>query len=131
MNNQNVSSVLSEVTRSNAISLKKREKEKQQLIMTSLCLYVYVVVFLTMPLVIPKRSRSDTQWVTAQEQNTTAVDDYSDEDDRVCYNVDIRNNLRRLNLIENCTVIYGYLQLVLIERVPHEEFVKYNISKLR
>nr|FAA01101.1 TPA: epidermal growth factor receptor-like protein [Aedes aegypti] len=91
---------------------------------------MYVVIFLTLPLVIPKRSRSDTEWVTAHDQN--AVDEYySDENDKLCHNVDIRNNLARLHFIENCTVITGFLQLVLIERVPHEEFVKYNISKLR
>lgn len=98
--------------------------------MPNLCLYMYVVIFLTLPLVIPKRSRSDTEWVTAHDQN--AVDEYySDENDKLCHNVDIRNNLARLHFIENCTVITGFLQLVLIERVPHEEFVKYNISKLR
>lgn len=98
--------------------------------MKNLCFFVHVVIFMTLPLIIPKRSRSDTECVTAQDQN--AVDDnYSDEDDELCRNVDIRNNLARLHYIENCTVITGFLQLVLIERVPHAEFVKYNISKLR
>lgn len=129
--NQNVSSVLSEVTRSNKISLKKREKEKKPFMMKNVCLYVHVVVFITLPLVIPKRSRSDTAWVTAQDQNAVVDDNYTDEDNDLCRNVDIRNNLARLHYIENCTVITGFLQLVLIERVPHEEFVKYNISKLR
>lgn len=99
--------------------------------MKNVCLYVHVVVFITLPLVIPKRSRSDTAWVTAQDQNAVVDDNYTDEDNDLCRNVDIRNNLARLHYIENCTVITGFLQLVLIERVPHEEFVKYNISKLR
>lgn len=98
--------------------------------MASLYLYVYVGIFLMMPLVIPKRSRSDAGGLAvAQQQN--AVEDYTDENLRHCHNVDIRNNLARLRWIENCTVITGFLQLVLIERVPYQEFQKYNLTQLR
>ncbi|XP_065078934.1 insulin receptor [Ochlerotatus camptorhynchus] len=98
--------------------------------MASLYLYVYVVIFLTMPLVIPKRSRSDAEGLAeAQQQN--AVEEYTDDNVPNCHNVDIRNNLARLRRIENCTVITGYLQLVLIERVSHQEFQKYNLTQLR
>lgn len=98
--------------------------------MASLYLYVYVVIFLTMPLVIPKRSRSDVGGLAVAQQ-PNAVADYTDENIRDCHNVDIRNNLKRLSSIENCTVITGFLQLVLIERVPHLEFQKYNLTQLR
>lgn len=98
--------------------------------MASLYVYVHVVIFLMIPLVIPKRSRSDAESLAmAQQQN--AAEDYTDENVLQCHNIDIRNNLARLRWIENCTVITGYLQLVLIERVPHQEFQKYNLTQLR
>uniref|UniRef100_A0A182J7Y1 receptor protein-tyrosine kinase n=1 Tax=Anopheles atroparvus TaxID=41427 RepID=A0A182J7Y1_ANOAO len=62
---------------------------------------------------------------------TSVVDDDSDDGDPNCTNVDIRNNPSRLALIENCTVINGFLQMVLMDRVPAEAFAQYNLSKLR
>ncbi|XP_058057844.1 insulin-like peptide receptor [Anopheles bellator] len=53
------------------------------------------------------------------------------EDDLNCTDVDIRNDLRRLWLIENCTVINGYFHMVLIEKVPSTEFDKYVFKNLR
>uniref|UniRef100_A0A182Q8S0 receptor protein-tyrosine kinase n=1 Tax=Anopheles farauti TaxID=69004 RepID=A0A182Q8S0_9DIPT len=55
----------------------------------------------------------------------------ADDNDPRCSNVDIRNDLRRLSQIENCTVINGFLQMVLIERVPASEFAKYQLKNLR
>ncbi|KAL1375527.1 hypothetical protein pipiens_004642 [Culex pipiens pipiens] len=68
----------------------------------------------------------------AEEQKQLVVDpEYTDDEQRNCHNVDIRNNLARLALIKNCTVITGFLQLVLIERVPQEDFAEYRFDKLR
>lgn len=68
----------------------------------------------------------------AEEQKEIVVDpEYTDDEQPYCHNVDIRNNLERLKKIENCTVITGFLQLVLIERIPQEEFAKYTFNKLR
>ncbi|XP_049549343.1 insulin receptor [Anopheles darlingi] len=53
------------------------------------------------------------------------------EENDNCTDVDIRNDLRRLRQIENCTVINGYFHMVLIERVPSEEFDRYVFTKLR
>ncbi|XP_038110070.1 insulin-like peptide receptor isoform X1 [Culex quinquefasciatus] len=68
----------------------------------------------------------------AEEQKQLVVDpEYTDDEQRNCHNVDIRNNLARLALIKNCTVITGFLQLVLIERVPQQDFAEYRFDKLR
>uniref|UniRef100_A0A182PE85 receptor protein-tyrosine kinase n=1 Tax=Anopheles epiroticus TaxID=199890 RepID=A0A182PE85_9DIPT len=67
---------------------------------------------------------------TANITVPTAESD-SDDSDPKCTNVDIRNDLRRLREIENCTVINGFFQMVLIERVESSEFEKYTFKKLR
>ncbi|XP_050101530.1 insulin-like peptide receptor [Anopheles aquasalis] len=53
------------------------------------------------------------------------------EENDNCTDVDIRNDLHRLRQIENCTVINGFFHMVLIERVPSEEFDRYVFTKLR
>lgn len=86
-----------------------------------------VLLFFAMPLV----EFSSVEDV-AEEQKKIVVDpEYTDDEQPYCHNVDIRNNLERLKKIENCTVITGFLQLVLIERIPQEEFAKYTFNKLR
>ncbi|XP_058818832.1 insulin-like growth factor 1 receptor [Topomyia yanbarensis] len=92
--------------------------------------HIYVIFFVTMPLIIPNRYWRDWNSVMAEEQQN-AVEEYADDDDRFCRNVDIRNNLLRLNNIKNCTVITGFLQLVLIERIPPQEFAKFQFPNLR
>lgn len=77
-----------------------------------------------------QRSISTTT-VSSNTTTTTASDTTTDDGDPRCTNVDIRNDLRRLKQIENCTVINGFLQMVLIERVPSEEFEKYSCKNLR
>ncbi|GFO40985.1 tyrosine-protein kinase receptor [Plakobranchus ocellatus] len=49
----------------------------------------------------------------------------------VCGNLDIRNDIRNLQKLENCTVIEGYLRIALIERVKDEEYEPYRFPKLR
>lgn len=92
--------------------------------------HVYVIILITMPLIIPNCSRCDRGSVMAEQQQTI-VEEYADDDDRFCKNVDIRNNLERLYHIKNCTVITGFLQLVLIERIPPQEFAKFQFPNLR
>lgn len=98
--------------------------------MASLNVYVYGLIFLIMSLVIPKRSRYDAGGLAVAEQQN-AVEEYFDVDEQLCHNIDIRNNLHRLRSVENCTVITGFFQLVLLERVPEEDFRKYNLTQLR
>uniref|UniRef100_A0A182TM38 receptor protein-tyrosine kinase n=1 Tax=Anopheles melas TaxID=34690 RepID=A0A182TM38_9DIPT len=78
-----------------------------------------------------QRSISTTTVSANTTTTTTASDTTTDDGDPRCTNVDIRNDLRRLKQIENCTVINGFLQMVLIERVPSEEFEKYSCKHLR
>ncbi|XP_055549654.1 insulin-like growth factor 1 receptor isoform X2 [Wyeomyia smithii] len=92
--------------------------------------HMYVIIVITMPLIIPNGSRPDRGLVMAEQQQNT-VEEYADDDDHFCKNVDIRNNLERLNKIKNCTVITGFLQLVLIERIPSQEFDKFQFPNLR
>uniref|UniRef100_A0A182M4K4 receptor protein-tyrosine kinase n=1 Tax=Anopheles culicifacies TaxID=139723 RepID=A0A182M4K4_9DIPT len=62
---------------------------------------------------------------------STLVDDDADDNNPQCTNVDIRNDLRRLSQIENCSVIVGFFQMVLLDRVPSTEFEKYSFPNLR
>lgn len=49
-----------------------------------------------------------------------------------CDSMDLRNDVSNLVKLENCTVIKGYLQIVLMERIRNEsEFQKYQFKKLR
>lgn len=72
-------------------------------------------------------SRDAIESVTARGGD----DEEADDNDPRCTNVDIRNDLRRLSRIENCTVINGFFQMVLLDRVASEEFEKYRFPKLR
>lgn len=86
-----------------------------------------VLLFFALPL-MESSSVEDVE----EEKKMMVVDpEYTDDEQHYCHNVDIRNNLARLRKIENCTVITGFLQLVLIERIPKEEFSKYTFDKLR
>lgn len=91
------------------------------------CLLPLVLLFFALP-----RIESSSVEDVAEEQKGLVVDpEYTDDEQKNCHNVDIRNNLRRLALIKNCTVITGFLQLVLLERVPQEDFAEYRFDKLR
>lgn len=87
-----------------------------------------VLLFFAMPLA----EFSSVEDVAEEQKKISVVDpEYTDDEQPYCHNVDIRNNLERLKKIENCTVITGFLQLVLIERIPQEEFAKYTFKNLR
>nr|XP_009512920.1 PREDICTED: insulin receptor-like [Phalacrocorax carbo] len=49
---------------------------------------------------------------------------------RVCRSMDIRNNLTRLNMLENCTVIEGHLQILLMFKTKPEDFRELSFPKL-
>ncbi|KAK3802519.1 hypothetical protein RRG08_033179 [Elysia crispata] len=49
----------------------------------------------------------------------------------ICPNIDIRNNIKNLQKLENCTVIEGYLRISLIEHVDSEAYAKYTFPLLR
>ncbi|XP_010286324.1 PREDICTED: insulin receptor-like [Phaethon lepturus] len=55
---------------------------------------------------------------------------YSCSRDRVCRSMDIRNNLTRLNMLENCTVIEGHLQILLMFKTKPEDFRELSFPKL-
>ncbi|KFZ55923.1 Insulin receptor, partial [Antrostomus carolinensis] len=48
----------------------------------------------------------------------------------VCRSMDIRNNLTRLNMLENCTVIEGHLQILLMFKTKPEDFRELSFPKL-
>ncbi|KFR04811.1 Insulin receptor, partial [Nipponia nippon] len=48
----------------------------------------------------------------------------------VCKSMDIRNNLTRLNMLENCTVIEGHLQILLMFKTKPEDFRELSFPKL-
>ncbi|XP_050766525.1 insulin receptor [Gymnogyps californianus] len=48
----------------------------------------------------------------------------------ICRSMDIRNNLTRLNMLENCTVIEGHLQILLMFKTKPEDFRELSFPKL-
>lgn len=82
----------------------------------------------TLPSVTPPAAGTDVSRTNAAN---AAADDDADDNDPYCTNVDIRNNLRWLWLIENCTVINGFLHLVLIESATVEQLANASFPKLR
>uniref|UniRef100_A0A8D2P6H3 Tyrosine-protein kinase receptor n=1 Tax=Zosterops lateralis melanops TaxID=1220523 RepID=A0A8D2P6H3_ZOSLA len=48
----------------------------------------------------------------------------------VCRSMDIRNNLTRLHMLENCTVIEGHLQILLMFKTKPEDFRELSFPKL-
>uniref|UniRef100_A0A8C3PQP3 Tyrosine-protein kinase receptor n=1 Tax=Calidris pygmaea TaxID=425635 RepID=A0A8C3PQP3_9CHAR len=49
---------------------------------------------------------------------------------QICRSMDIRNNLTRLNMLENCTVIEGHLQILLMFKTKPEDFRELSFPKL-
>ena len=47
-----------------------------------------------------------------------------------CSDLDIRNKVSNLNVLRNCTVVYGYLQIVLMDR-PNNNFTGVSFPDLR
>ena len=48
----------------------------------------------------------------------------------VCGSIDIRNSVDEFRVIENCTVIEGHLEIVLIEHAASEEYDRLHFPKL-
>uniref|UniRef100_A0A336M6T9 Tyrosine-protein kinase receptor n=1 Tax=Culicoides sonorensis TaxID=179676 RepID=A0A336M6T9_CULSO len=48
----------------------------------------------------------------------------------VCHSVDIRNKPENLKILENCTVIEGFLQILLIDQYDTSAFENYSFPKL-
>ncbi|XP_068020903.1 insulin receptor [Melanerpes formicivorus] len=48
----------------------------------------------------------------------------------ICRSMDIRNNLTRLHMLENCTVIEGHLQILLMFKTKPEDFRELSFPKL-
>ena len=49
----------------------------------------------------------------------------------VCPSLEIRNDIRNLRKLENCTVIEGHLRIALIEQGRKESYAKYRFPLLR
>lgn len=49
----------------------------------------------------------------------------------ICYQTDVRNNIEELNRLKGCTVVYGFLQIVLIENTKSSDFDSYSFPELR
>lgn len=91
------------------------------------CLLPVALLFSVMSLL----GSSSVEDVAEEQKQVLENPEYTDDEQIYCHNVDIRNNLARLALIKNCTVITGFLQLVLIERIPQVDFEEYRFEKLR
>ncbi|XP_059615920.1 insulin-like receptor isoform X2 [Phlebotomus argentipes] len=48
-----------------------------------------------------------------------------------CYNIDIRNNVGQFAKLQNCTVVIGYLNIVLLERTTETHFKNLTFPELR
>lgn len=51
--------------------------------------------------------------------------------DGICPSIDIRNNVSYFQILKDCQVIEGFLQIVLIERFNETDFQNYEFTKLR
>lgn len=49
---------------------------------------------------------------------------------KICGNLDIRNDLSQLEKLRNCTVIVGWLRILLLESFSDEEFKSYSFPEL-
>lgn len=49
----------------------------------------------------------------------------------ICGQTDVRNNIEELNRLKGCTVVYGFLQIVLIENATSKDFDSYSFPELR
>ncbi|XP_055683247.1 insulin receptor-like isoform X2 [Lutzomyia longipalpis] len=52
-------------------------------------------------------------------------------DAKECYNLDIRNHIGQFEQLRNCTVVIGYLNIVLMERVRPELYENLSFPELR
>lgn len=66
--------------------------------------------------------------VSAQKLDAEEV---PNPEEGICNSIDVRNSPVALESIRNCTIIVGYLQIVLMEGVPEKFFDKYSFPKLR
>lgn len=49
---------------------------------------------------------------------------------KICGNLDIRNDLSQLEKLRNCTVIVGWLRILLLESFKDEQFKPYSFPEL-
>ncbi|XP_054263486.1 insulin-like peptide receptor [Macrosteles quadrilineatus] len=50
---------------------------------------------------------------------------------RICHSINIRNDVSNLEKLANCTVVEGYVQIVLIERATEQDFEPWSLPELR
>lgn len=50
---------------------------------------------------------------------------------RVCSSVDIRNYAERLDMLRGCSVVEGYVRIVLLERTQDADFERLSLPELR
>lgn len=50
---------------------------------------------------------------------------------RVCSSVDIRNSAERLDMLRGCSVVEGYVRIVLLERTQDVDFERLSLPELR
>lgn len=50
---------------------------------------------------------------------------------RVCSSVDIRNSAERLDMLRGCSVVEGYVRIVLLERTQEADFERFSLPELR
>ncbi|XP_069505328.1 insulin receptor [Ambystoma mexicanum] len=70
-------------------------------------------------------------WKTLVAALTLSILSFCGQSDGdICPSIDIRNNLTQFNLLENCTVIEGHLQILLLFSTKSEDFQNLRFPKL-
>lgn len=85
------------------------------------CSYNVLCTLLISMLLLPEVSSS----------SLTASFPVSQEEEEICGSTDIRNSVDNFEKLRNCTVIEGFLQIVLIDRGESEAYTKLHFPKLR
>ncbi|XP_054262550.1 insulin receptor-like [Macrosteles quadrilineatus] len=50
---------------------------------------------------------------------------------RICQSINVRNNVANLGKLSNCTVVEGYVQIVLMEKATEQDFELWSFPELR
>ncbi|XP_046398133.1 insulin-like peptide receptor [Ischnura elegans] len=54
-----------------------------------------------------------------------------DRDQKVCRSIDVRNSVANLEILRNCTVVEGFVQILLIDHAGEDSYANISFPKLR
>ncbi|XP_054706404.1 insulin-like peptide receptor [Uloborus diversus] len=81
--------------------------------------------------------RAETSWAALRPENLLVLEPRdvavktSSEDEVCSKNIDIRNSVSSFRKLENCSVIEGSLQILLIDKAEHKDFENLTFPKLQ